>query len=324
MEMGGWELAAWLPAWDWLQASEILQNNPPVPLPCIHHFSALSLSLSSPAENITELECLLTPKQTIFFSNYCMEQTVWSGCCGDWRLETIPTVAVYLRMDHFIHPLLLTHFPKQAPGREQAEVGVPLTWASMTRGPWLGKPLWACSPVSLPYPLLRGTHIHIHTFEDPLLTCMERITNQFVVCLLKNVFFLKMEWLYFNEAHLHTEGLIYESTTRSEKCALFLNKAPTVYQTLTSFCKHFHVIQSLTSFVSTRVELLGKITLLPLKNHFLFKQFPRYSTPPNSSWSWLTLLGQVQWPEHRRTSVPEQVGAGQMSSVQILTKITIA
>lgn len=110
----------------------------------------------------------------------------------------------------------------------------------------------------------------------------------------KNMVFLKMERLYFHRAHLHVESLIYESTTGIEnvpflwiKSQLSTNSA----NTLTSFCKHFHVIQSLTSFVSTWVKLLGKITLFALKNHFVFRQFPRYSTPPASSWSWLT------WPD---------------------------
>jgi len=105
--------------------------------------------------------------------------------------------------------------------------------------------------------------------------------------------FPKRERLYFHRAHLHTESLICESTVRSEK-APFLWIKPQLSansaNTLTSFCKHFHVIQSLTSFVSTRIKLLGKITLFPLKNHFLFKQFPRCSTPLTSSWSWLVPL----------------------------------
>lgn len=139
--------------------------------------------------------------------------------------------------------------------------------------------------------------------------------------------FLKMEGLYFHGAHLCTESLIYESTKCSEnvpflwiKLQLSANSA----NTLTSFCKHFHVIQSLTSFVPTRVKLLGKITLFPLKNHFLFKQSPVYSTPPTSSRSWLTFPGMVQWPEPTQFSVPGQVGARQILSVQILIKITIA
>lgn len=143
----------------------------------------------------------------------------------------------------------------------------------------------------------------------------------------KNVFFLKMEGLYFHGTHLSTESLIYESTTCSEnvpflwiKLQLSANSA----NTLTSFCKHFHVIQSLTSFVSSRVKLLGKITLFQLKNHFLFKQFPVYSTPPSSSWSWLTFLGLAQWPQPTQFSVPGQVEARQMHSVQVLIKITIA
>lgn len=105
--------------------------------------------------------------------------------------------------------------------------------------------------------------------------------------------FPKREGLYFHRAHLHTLSLICESTVRNEK-APFLWIKPQLSansaNTLTSFCKHFHVIQSLTSFVSTRVKLLGKITLFPLKNRFLFKWFPRCSTPPTSSWSWLVPL----------------------------------
>lgn len=185
---------------------------------------------------------------------------------------------------------------------------------------------WSLCSNLLSVPSPRGTHIQEETLEGPLITCIQSATKLFGPSMQK-MSFLKMEGLYFRGAHLCTESLIYESTKCSEnvpflwiKLQLSANSA----NTLTSFCKHFHVIQSLTSFVSTRVKLLGKITLFPLKNHFLFKQPPVYSTPPTSSWSWLTFLGLVQWPEPTQFSVPGQVEARQIHSVQILIKITIA
>ena len=245
-------------------------------------------------------------------------------------VETVRAVAVYQRTDHFIDSLLLTHFPTQAPGREEAEVGGSLTWATMARA---GGYTWCLGSPFEPVPQSPSPTLCLEGFTSmykpwrPFDNLRSQSRKPVWPIYAKNVSFLKAEGLYFHRAHLRTESLIYESATCSENVPFLWTKpqlSTNSANTLTSFCKHFHVIQSLTSFVSTRVKLLGKITLFPLKNHFLFKQFPRYSTPPTSSWSWLTLLGQVRWPEHRQSSVPGQVGAGEMRSVQILTKTIIA
>ncbi|OPJ71274.1 hypothetical protein AV530_017503 [Patagioenas fasciata monilis] len=45
----------------------------------------------------------------------------WSRLRDALAVETVRAMAVYLRRDHFIHSLLLTHFPKQAPGGVETE-----------------------------------------------------------------------------------------------------------------------------------------------------------------------------------------------------------
>lgn len=66
-------------------------------------------------------------------TNHIFPIVLWSGLCDVVAVETVRATAVYLRTDHFIHSLLLTHFPKQAPGREKAEVAGSLTWATTAR-----------------------------------------------------------------------------------------------------------------------------------------------------------------------------------------------
>lgn len=61
-----WGLAACPQAWDWLQTSQILQSISPIPSPCACCLSTLFLTLSPPAENVTELEGLVTPKTHLF------------------------------------------------------------------------------------------------------------------------------------------------------------------------------------------------------------------------------------------------------------------
>lgn len=95
--MDGWAwpkysqgLAACFQASDWLQTSQILQSIPPVPSPCACCLSTLCFSLSSPAENVTELEGLVTPKETIFFQlSYGEDCVVWLL----WRLSGASSIS---------------------------------------------------------------------------------------------------------------------------------------------------------------------------------------------------------------------------------------
>lgn len=79
-----WGLPACLQAWDWLQTSQILQSIPPIHSPCACCLSTLCSSLSSPAENVTELEGLVTPNPPIFFQlSYGADRVMWLL----WRLS---------------------------------------------------------------------------------------------------------------------------------------------------------------------------------------------------------------------------------------------
>lgn len=101
-----WGLAACLQARDWLQTSQIVQSIPPLPSPSACCSSTLCLSSSPPAENVPELEGLVTSKAHLF------PIVLWNGWCDVVAVETVRGTAVYLRTNHFIHSLLLTHFPK--------------------------------------------------------------------------------------------------------------------------------------------------------------------------------------------------------------------
>lgn len=161
-------------------------------------------------------------------TNHIFPIVLRSGLCDVVAVETVGATAVHLRTDHFIHSLLLTHFPKQAPGREEAEVGGSLTWATTARA---GGYTWCLGSPSEPVPQCPSCLEGLTSTYKPLKALWQptfRAAKQFGPPMQKMWFLSKRKGCIFTELTC-IESLIYESTTRSENVPFFVNKAPTVY-----------------------------------------------------------------------------------------------
>lgn len=135
--------------------------------------------------------------------------------------------------------------------------------------------LLICTLLSFPTLCLWGltsTYKPLKTLWEPMFTELQNSLKQFGLSThtKKCIFFLKTEKDCIFTELTCTQKVSFMNLCREKVHFLWIKPqlSASCANTLTSLCKHFHVIQSLTSFVSTRLKLLGKITLFPLKNHF--------------------------------------------------------